>query len=93
MSDALLYHPKEGTVARGAWFSEVCSGRRTQKTAVRKWVKCQNEEHPVSDCSNGVERPNKATVGRAFEERDGVETRAHGLCAGDSHRTNTASEC
>ncbi len=30
-----------GYVARGAWFSEVCSGRRTQETAVSKWVKCK----------------------------------------------------
>ncbi len=29
------------TVARGAWFSEVCSGRKTQETAVSKWVKCK----------------------------------------------------
>ncbi len=28
-------------VARGAWFSEVCSGRKTQETAVSKWVKCK----------------------------------------------------
>ncbi len=28
-----------GYVARGAWFSEVCSGRETQETAVSKWVK------------------------------------------------------
>ncbi len=25
----------------GAWFSEVCSGRKTQETAVSKWVKCK----------------------------------------------------
>ncbi len=31
----------EGYVARGAWFSEVCSGRKTQETAVSKWVKCK----------------------------------------------------
>ncbi len=30
-----------GYVARGAWFSEVCSGRKTQETAVSKWVKCK----------------------------------------------------
>ncbi len=29
------------SVARGAWFSEVCSGRKTQETAVSKWVKCK----------------------------------------------------
>ncbi len=29
--------------------------------------------------SIGVERPNKASVERGFEERDGVETQAHGL--------------
>ncbi len=28
-------------VARGAWFSEVCSGRKTQETAVSKSVKCK----------------------------------------------------
>ncbi len=30
-----------GYVARGAWFSKVCSGRKTQETAVSKWVKCK----------------------------------------------------
>ncbi len=30
-----------GYVARRAWFSEVCSGRKTQETAVSKWVKCK----------------------------------------------------
>ncbi len=25
----------------GAWFSEVCSGRKTQETAVSKLVKCK----------------------------------------------------
>ncbi len=30
-----------GYVVRGAWFSEVCSGRKTQETAVSKWVKCK----------------------------------------------------
>ncbi len=29
------------SVAGGAWFSEVCSGRKTQETAVSKWVKCK----------------------------------------------------
>ncbi len=32
---------KSVAVARGAWFSEVCSGRKTQETAVSKWVKCK----------------------------------------------------
>ncbi len=30
-----------GYVAGGAWFSEVCSRRKTQETAVSKWVKCK----------------------------------------------------
>ncbi len=28
-------------VARGEWFSEVCSGREAQEMAVSKWVKCK----------------------------------------------------
>ncbi len=39
----------------------------------------QNEEHLCLIAVIGVERPNKATVERELEERDGVETRAHGL--------------
>ncbi len=42
--DMLRNSDKSGrllTVARGAWFSEVCSGRKTQETAVSKWVKCK----------------------------------------------------
>ncbi len=39
----------------------------------------QNEEHLSVIAVFGVERPDKATVERGFEERDGVETRAHGL--------------
>ncbi len=31
-------------MARGVWFSEVCSGRKTQETAVSKWVKCKMSE-------------------------------------------------
>ncbi len=36
-----LFNPRKPGVARGAWFSEVCSGRRTQETAVSKGVKCK----------------------------------------------------
>ncbi len=39
----------------------------------------QNEEHLCLIAVIGVERPDKATVEREFGERDGVETRAHGL--------------
>ncbi len=39
----------------------------------------QNEEHLSLIAVIGVERPNKASVERGLEERDGVETRAHGL--------------
>ncbi len=83
------------SVARGAWFSEVCSGRKTQETAVSKLIridktaaiaacprpktKMQNEEHLCLIAVIGVERPNKATVEWELEERDGVKTRAHGL--------------
>ncbi len=39
----------------------------------------QNEEHLCLIAVIGVERPNKATVKRELEERDGVETRARDL--------------
>ncbi len=39
----------------------------------------------------GVERPNKATVERELEERDGVETRRM-VCDRETARTNTESE-
>ncbi len=42
--DSVFWRPSRGfnlLVARGAWFSEVCSGRETQETAVSKWVKCK----------------------------------------------------
>ncbi len=39
----------------------------------------QNEDHLCLIAVIGVERLNKATVERELEEREGVETRAHGL--------------
>ncbi len=52
----------------------------------------QNEEHLCLIAVIGVERPNKATVERELEERDGVETRAHDLRSRESARANAESE-
>ncbi len=51
----------------------------------------QNEEHLCLIAVIGVERPNKATVERGFEERDGMKIRGM-VCERETARTNTESE-
>ncbi len=59
------------SVARGVWFSEVCSGRETQQTAVSKWVKCKMRKNLCLIAVIGVERPDKnhRRTGRRQRER------------------------
>ncbi len=52
----------------------------------------QNEEHLCLIAVIGVERPNKATMERELEKRDGVETRAHDLRSRETARANAESE-
>ncbi len=47
---------------------------------------CGSIAKPVSDCSNCVERPNKATVEWAFEERWSVDSGTWSVCGRQPER-------
>ncbi len=47
----------KSTVARGAWFSEVCSGREHRETSGEQVGQVQNDEHLCLIAVIGVERP------------------------------------
>ncbi len=83
--DFLAWVGRWGYVARGAWFSEVCSGRKTRETAVSKWVKCKMRNTCV--CSNWRGDRIKATVEREFIERRSGDSGAWSVTR-ETARTN-----
>ncbi len=57
-------------VARGAWFSEVCSGREHRETSDEQVGQVQNDEHLCLIAVIGMERPDKRATDEHGSQRE-----------------------